>query len=243
MKNNKQKIAIIGFGRFGKLLANILSPYGEVFIIARKKIDNVKFKQIEYKDLKKIDWVIPSVPISSLKKVLKEINPFLKKGALVMDVCSVKVHPSKWMQEILSKDIQILASHPMFGPDSVKNGKLENLDIVFCPIRIDDIKSEEVEEIFESMGLNVVETTPEDHDQQNAISLALVHFIGRGLKGIDVSHQKITTMGFKRLLQLKDNVTNDSMELFRDMNNFNPYAREIRRRYVESLQKIDSMLE
>jgi prephenate dehydrogenase len=243
MKNNKQQIAIIGFGRFGKLLAEILSPYGDISVISRKPIKDNKYRQIEYKDLKDIDWVIPSVPISSLKKVLKEIKPFLKKGSLVMDVCSVKVHPNKWMQEILSSDIQILASHPMFGPDSVKNGKLENLDIVFCPTRINKDKLKEVENIFKEMGLTVVETTPEDHDQQNAISLALVHFIGRGLKGIDVNHQKITTMGFKRLLQLKDNVTNDSMELFRDMNNFNPYAKEIRRKYVESLQKIDSMLE
>jgi prephenate dehydrogenase len=243
MEKDKQKIAIIGFGRFGKLLAEILSPYGDVFIVARKKINDSSFKQIEYKDLKDIDWVIPSVPISSLKKVLKEINPFLKRGSLVMDVCSVKVHPSDWMKEILSSDIEILASHPMFGPDSVKDGKIDNLDIVFCPLRIGKEKFSGVKSIFKGMGLNVVETTPEDHDQQNAISLALVHFIGRGLSGIDVNHQKITTVGFKRLLQLKDNVTNDSMELFRDMNNFNPFAKEIRRRYVESLQKIDSMLE
>ncbi|MBT4277444.1 prephenate dehydrogenase/arogenate dehydrogenase family protein [Candidatus Falkowbacteria bacterium] len=238
----KQKIAIIGFGRFGSLLAGILSPYGDIFIISKRKINDTRFKQIEYKDLKEIDLIILAVPISSLKKVLKKISPYLKQGSVVMDVCSVKVYPCQWLKKYLPKTVHILGSHPMFGPDSVKKN-LEELQIVFCPLRINKEKFDSIKNIFKTIKLKIIEITPEDHDKQNAVSLALVHFIGRGLSKIDVDHQEITTVGFKRLLQLRDNVTNDTEELFKDMHNFNPYAKKIREKYIDSLQKIDLMLD
>lgn len=240
---NNKKTAIIGFGRFGKLLAELLMPNTNIHIISSREIDDERFSQIDYKDLVDIDWVIIATPISGLQKVLTEIKPFLKKGAIVMDVCSVKVNPCKWMEEILPQNVEIIGSHPMFGPDSASKGKLNDLQMVFCPLRISEDKYKKIKSIFGGMDLNIIETTPEDHDKQNAISLALVHFMGRGLAQIDIDHQKITTIGFKRLLQLRDNVTNDTMELFKDVNNFNPYAKEIRKKYIESLQKIDSMLD
>lgn len=238
----KQKVAIIGFGRFGKLLAEILMPYAEVFVIARRDINDDRFKQIDFKDLKNCDWVIPVVPISATLDILKKIRPFLKKGTVVMDVCSVKVNPCKWLEEILSKDVQVLGSHPMFGPDSARQG-LKGLEMVFCPVRISSEKFKMIKEIFAKMDLEIIETTPENHDEESAISLALVHFIGRGLKDIDIRDQKISTMGFRRLLQLKDNVTNDTKELFNDMHKFNPYAKDARKKYLDSLQKINSELD
>ncbi len=235
-----KKIAIIGFGRFGKLFASILNDDFDVFVVSNTEDVDDKFTKINYSDLSKIDLVIPCVPIGAMIGVLRKIKPFLRKGSTVMDVCSVKINPCKWMEEELPKNVDILGSHPMFGPDSARDG-ISGLSIVFCPVRISDEKYNVIKNIFRK--LKIIEVTPDDHDKQVATSLSLVHFIGRGLNELDLNNQQISTLGFKRLLQLKDNVVNDSVELFKDMNKFNPYAKGVRDKYLKSLQKVNSMLD
>lgn len=237
-----EKIAIIGFGRFGKLFANILSDDFDVFVISNTDEVGEKFVKIDYNDLSKMDLVIPCVPISAMVSVLRRIAPVLRSGSVVMDVCSVKVNPCKWMDDELPKNVNILGSHPMFGPDSVKGG-ISGLSIVFCPIRISDERYNTIKNIFHKLKLKTIETIPDDHDKQVAISLSLVHFIGRGLDELSLVNQEISTLGFKRLMQLRSNVVNDSIELFNDMHKFNPHAKEIRRKYLKSLQKVNSMLD
>jgi prephenate dehydrogenase len=242
MTNKKFKIAIIGFGRFGRLMSQILSPFGEIFVISRSKISENNIKQIDYADLKKIDLVIPSVPISTLPETLKKIGPNLKPKSIVMDVCSVKVKPCQWLKKYIPKDNDIIGTHPMFGPDSAKNG-LAGLQIVICPLRISRKKLERLKNIFKKLKLSIIEITPEDHDRQVAISLALVHFIGRGLGEINFKNQKITTLGFQRLQAVNETVNNDTWELFFDMQNLNPYTKKIRHAYIQSLTKLNQEIE
>lgn len=241
MKKNKLNIAIIGFGRFGALLAEIMSPLGNVFIISSREINNKKFKQIGYEDLGIIDIVIPAVPISAVENMLKKINPFLKKGSLVMDVSSVKVWPCRYLKKEIRKDVEIIGTHPMFGPDSAKNG-LKDLQMVICPLRQSKKTLDFVKNVFRKMGLKIIVTTPEDHDRQAAMNLALVHFIGRGLGKMGVKKQEIMTKGFERLLTVNETVNNDTWQLYLDMNKFNPYSRSIRASFIKELIKLENMI-
>jgi prephenate dehydrogenase len=59
-----------------------------------------------------------------------------KKGPLVVDVLSVKEHARKIMLEQLPEECDILCTHPMFGPDSGKNG-WTNLNFVYEKTRVD----------------------------------------------------------------------------------------------------------
>lgn len=232
------KIAIIGYGRFGKLLSGILAPYGEIFISEKKPIRDKSINLIQQKELILMDWVILAVPISELEKILEDIKPHLKKGCLVMDVSSVKVHPCRWLKRHLPRQVEILGTHPMFGPDSAKDG-LEGLKIVVCPVRISSNKLKELTRIFKDMKLEVIRTTPKKHDQEAAKSLSLVHFLGRALGMMKIGKQNITTLGYERLLLVNETVNNDSWQLFLDMHRYNPYARKIRRKFLEEAGKID----
>jgi prephenate dehydrogenase len=238
--SKKLKIAIIGYGRFGQLLARILSPYADIFIVSSRKIKGVK--QIDYEDLGEVDMVIPCVPISKFEEIIKTINPFLKKNAIVMDVCSVKIFPVKIMKKYLRPDIQILATHPMFGPDSAKNG-LTGLQMVVCPIRINEAQLKSILNIFKKLNLKLIQTTPEQHDKEAAQCLALVHFIGRGLAAINIKKENITTLGFDRLLAVNETVNNDTWELFLDMHHYNPYTKKIRQNFIDELKKLNKILE
>ncbi len=239
-KNKQNVITIIGFGRFGKLLAHILAPYGEINIISRTPVKG--FKQISFKEISRSNWIIPTVPISVTPNILKEISSYLQPKTLVMDVCSVKYYPCLWLKKYLPSYVELLGSHPMFGPDSAKQG-LKGLQIVFCPVRISKKRYNEIKKIFLNLGLKVIETSPCEHDRQSAKSLALVHFIGRALGKMKIKDPEISTLGFKRILQVCENVENDSWRLFFDMHKFNPFTAKERRRFIRSLQKIDFMVD
>lgn len=236
------KIAIIGQGRFGKLLGKILAPYGEIFVM-EKDLKKIEKKQVLIKkeDLKEIDWVFLAVPISNLEKLLLEIRPHLKKGSLVVDVSSVKIFPCRWLKKYLPRNVEIMGTHPMFGPDSAKNG-LPGLKIVLCPVRISLKNKKKFEKIMRSLKLKIIFTTPQKHDAEIAKSLTLVHFIGRTLGRINIKKQEITTLGFERLLAVNETVNSDTWQLFLDMHRYNPYAKNMRHRFLKSAREIDSEL-
>jgi prephenate dehydrogenase len=239
------QIGIIGFSRFGQLLAKILKPYAQVLVYNRSdKSSEAKELGVEWTNLEQVcqcDWVIVAVAISATEDMIKQIAPGLKKGSLVMDVCSVKVLPSQWLEKYIAKDNEILATHPMFGPDSAHKGT-KNLQWVLCPLRIKSEILNQVKEVLNKLEVKIIETTPEEHDKQTAISLSLVHFIGRGLAEFQISQQEISTTGFERLLKVNETVTNDSWQLFFDMQKFNPYAEAVREKFIDCLNKVNSKI-
>jgi len=238
-------IGIIGFSRFGQLLAKILKPYAEVMVFNRSdRSSEAKEIGVAWSSLEQVcqcDWVIVAVAISATEEMIKKTAPLLKKGNLVMDVCSVKVLPSQWLEKYISKENEIMATHPMFGPDSAKNGT-KDLQWILCPLRISDLTLKNVKDVLNKLEVKIIETTPEEHDKQAATSLALVHFIGRGLEEFGIKPQQISTIGFARLLQVNETVTNDSFQLFLDMQKFNPYTKETRERFIASLKKVEQKI-
>lgn len=240
MKKPFKNIAIIGYGRFGKLLEKMFKPYGNIYIVQKKHKKKLK-NSIQISDLKKMDLVIPAVPISGLKKLLIKINSHLKPGSLIMDVCSVKVKPCKWLKKHLGKDVEILGTHPMFGPDSAKNG-YENLQLILCPIKISNKNLKNIKTILKDLKLKLITTTPKKHDQEAAKSLSLVHFIGRGLEETKIKKQKISSIGFERLLTVNETVTNDSWQLFIDMAIYNPYTKKVRENFINNLINLNQRI-
>lgn len=185
--------------------------------------------------------VIIAVPISFMEEMLNAIAPLLKPGAIVVDVCSVKVNPVQWMKKLLPEGVSILGTHPMFGPDSASD-TLKDRKIVLCPVRMEDRHFEKIQQYLTSKGLAVIETTPEDHDRQIAVSLSLTHFIGRSLAEFGAQNLKIDTEGYKRLLYTLEVVTHDTWQLFEDMHRYNPFAASARNRFLEAMRSINEKL-
>jgi prephenate dehydrogenase len=239
-------IGIIGFGRFGKLTARYLAEDFDVFVYNRTdKSSEIKKTGARAASLKTIcqqKIVILCVPISTLKAVLGEIGPLLKKDVIIVDVCSVKVHPSQWMEALLPETVSILATHPMFGPDSASDS-LKGRKIFLSKVRINEKLYQKIKAYLASKELTIIESTPTDHDEQIAISLALTHFIGRTLSEFGAVHLNIDTEGYKRLLHILDVVAHDTWQLFYDMNHYNPYAKEKRAAFMQAMKKINNRLE
>jgi prephenate dehydrogenase len=235
-------IGVVGFGRFGKLMTRYLAADHRVRVYdlfaAGAAVTSIGAEPAGLGRVSQSDVVVLAVPISRMQEVLEQVRGFLRPGSLVVDVCSVKEAPLRWMQTLLPAGVEILGTHPMFGPDSAGDS-LQGRKIVLCPVRTDPARLTAVKGYLSSRGLVVIEADPSEHDRQIALSLALTHAIGRALAAIGAGPQEIDTEGYKRLLHILEVVENDTWQLFEDMNRFNPYAQEVRNRFLEALQDID----
>ena len=240
-------IGLIGYGRFGRLTVQNLSAKFDISVFTRstdKKEDieqaGGKLVSLEAACAQKV--VIVCVPISAMQETLKQIAPLLKPDAIVVDVCSVKVYPVQWMKELLPPSVDILATHPMFGPDSATRSVF-GYKIVLCPERISPERYDKIKRVLLDTGLKLIETSAEEHDKKIAVSLALTHFIGRSLAEFGAEPLDIDTEGYKRLLHILEVVNNDTWQLFNDMHCFNPYAVEKRKEFLEAMERVHSRIE
>ncbi len=240
-------IGIIGYGRFGRLTVQNLSAEFDVAVYTRspgkqKDIAEAGGRMVSIEEACRQKLVVLCVPISAMQTTLKQIAPLLKAGTTVIDVCSVKIYPTRWMHELLPDTVEILATHPMFGPDSAGKS-LRRQKMVLCPERIDPKRYLKIKAWLEGKGLILIETSADQHDRQIAVSLALTHFIGRTLSEFGAFQLDIDTEGYKRLLHILEVVSNDTWQLFEDMNHFNPYAGSKRMEFIQAMGKINTALE
>lgn len=238
-------IGIIGFGRFGKLATRHLAMDFDVKVAtledAGAAISACGATAVSLETACGQDTVIICTPISALREALTQMTPFLKPGTLVVDVCSVKVFPVRWMREILPPHVSILPTHPMFGPDSAADA-LVGRKIVLCPDRIDEDRYLHIHNWLEKKGLVVIRATAEDHDEKIAVSLSLTHFIGRSLSAFGAQDLDIDTEGYKRLMHILGVVNHDTWQLFEDMHRYNPYAKPARQKFIDAMTGIHERL-
>ena len=239
-------IGIIGFGRFGKLTARYLAEEFDVAVYHRTdksaEINRTGARAASLEAVCRQDIVVPCVPICVLQEVLQDITPLLRPDALIVDVCSVKEYPVRLMTDILPDTVSILATHPMFGPDSASDS-LEGRKICLCKVRIANKNYQNIKSYLESKGLVVIEATAQEHDEQIATSLSLTHFIGRTLSEYGAKQLDIDTEGYKRLLHILEVVERDTWQLFLDMHHYNPYAKEKRLAFMDVMREINARLE
>lgn len=239
-------IGIIGYGRFGQLLTDIFHTHwqdAKIFIFSNtQKVDRKLFFAL--KDLSLCDIVLPCVPISSLKSTLQEIAPLLKDGATVIDVCSVKVAPVLWMKKILKNKAGIIATHPMFGPDSTRQGKqLAGLNMMLYNVSAKKSIYDLWKSFWDFLEMHTVEITPRAHDRFAAYTINYNHLIGRIGEKIDIRETPIDTAGFSVIYRALTYVVNDSWQLFLDMQRYNPYAGEMRKKVAKALKEIERQVE
>jgi prephenate dehydrogenase len=227
-------VGLIGYGRFGRILGQLLTDDFRV------KAYDLQPREaqvgVELVDLETVLWektLFLAVPIRTFKRVVTDIAPRLQPGTTVLDVCSVKVYPVTVMQEHLAEPIGIIATHPLFGPDSFH--RPNGLKMVMHRTRDVHHRFDFWKSFFESKAIQVLEMTPEEHDRLAARTQGITHFIGRVLRDAGVEATAIDTLGFRDLLDVIEQTCNDSWELFIDLQNFNPYTMGMIRKLEASI--------
>lgn len=242
----KHKVTIIGFGRFGELLANLGKDYFDIHIAesdpARKTVaEQSGFKLINFEDVATTEFIFLAVPISQIENTVIKLEDFVDERHTIIDLCSVKVYPAQLMQKHLTKS-SLLATHPMFGPDSAKNG-LEGLRVAFCPLKIEPPQVNVVKDFWESVGATVSATTPEDHDKDSVYSQAFTYSLAQIILNMQLPDVTYTTRSFDNITNVAKLSANDSDQLFHDMLFYNPYFADMKKQLQSAIDKTMHRLE
>jgi len=235
-------VGLLGFGRFGQMAYRYLRQTVDVRVYDQdsRRLEGVPEKA-SLSEVVENQLVLLSVPISRMQEVCQQIAPLLRAGQLVVDTCSVKARPVAWMTELLPPDVDILGTHPLFGPDSGKEG-IAGLKIALCPVRIRPEYYSQICNYLRSLELVILETTPEEHDQQIAQSQAIFHLIAQVLKRLDWGVKPISTLGPETFYRLVRTVQRDTDQLFLDMERENPFAAQYRKQFIEKMLEVDREL-
>ena len=233
-------ITVIGCGRFGRFLTEQLAPIvgAAVWDADPTRLGDLPAgaRPVSWDEACAGEVLVLAVPIRALPALLDRLGKQVRPRSLVIDTASVKVWPMRWMRASLPGTVQILGTHPLFGPDSAPRG-LDGQRLVLVPERVR--YPHLVRRTLESLGLRCVETTAEGHDREIAETQALTHWIGRALERCGARPRDVDTLGYRRLLEILRYVENDSWELFEDLERWNPYARPVRQRFLEALAHLD----
>lgn len=234
------RVSIIGFGRFGAMLHSLLSKGFEVDVFDKNSIDNSDVNEVSLEDALQNETIFIAVPIRDFENLVKDITKKISSGKTVIDVCSVKVFPKKVMLDNLSNETDIIATHPLFGPDSLKDsGSVMTMESVRNTFgRYDFWKN-----YFESQNISIEEISAEEHDMMAARSQGLTHFVGRVIDDFGTNQTRIDTEGYKALHKLVNQTCNDTWELFEDIQNFNPFTEKMISELNESFEKISEIIE
>ncbi|KAJ7959582.1 Arogenate dehydrogenase [Quillaja saponaria] len=245
------KIGIIGFGSFAQFLAKTILKQGHT-LQATSRTDyselccqmGISF----FRDTNTFleadnDVILISTSILSLSKVIKSLPlNLLKRPTLFVDVLSVKEHPREILLQALPEDLDLLCTHPMFGPESGKDG-WKDLTFAYEKVRIrDEATCTCFLQIFESEGCRMEEMSCEEHDKLAAKSQFLTHTIGRMLAEMEIKSTPIDTKGFKTLVQLKESTMGTSSDLFSGLFVHNRFAKQELEHLEHALHKVKETL-
>jgi prephenate dehydrogenase len=239
-------ICIVGFGAFGKLIATQLCPYFTIVLIdpaVHHLTDDFQGRVTigSFADVSRCDLIILAVPVSDFKFVIASLKDQLKLGSVVVDVGSVKVNPTEVMLKELPAHVEIVGTHPLFGPQSTRNG-IRGRKIAVCHIR-GRSTSRIAAFLRRFLGLRVFFTTPEDHDKEAALVQGVTHLIAKVLIKMEPLPTRLTTASFDHLVQAIEMVRYDAPSVFHAIERANPYALEVRERFFALADEIRNELE
>ncbi|PCJ16356.1 MAG: prephenate dehydrogenase [Candidatus Cloacimonadota bacterium] len=241
----KKTLGIIGFGNFTSFIIPFLGKYFDIFVYdsvdCSQKAQNLNILSCSLKEACSKDYLIIAIPIQYLENFLLKSSNFIKKNTFVIDVSSVKLKTVSLLEKYLDKDIQWVATHPLFGPQSGKNG-LDGLSIVVCTKQDQKLKTFR-DFLQNKLNLKVLVKTPDEHDQEMAYVQALSHFVARALDQMNIPQSDQKTFAYQCLIDIRETLRGDSWDLFVSIQNENPYAVDLRHDFMSELKTLNCLLD
>ena len=245
-------VGVIGYGRFGKLWATLLShmpaiqsvlvydPYISISLESNSNMQDISIEKIIDAHI-----IFFCVPISKILQSIKSTAPYIHRDAIVCDTCSVKEVPLRYLENTLPATQQIVGLHPLFGPDSFKRTDIavktetDNFDtVIVCNQGTEDPHYQVILQLFQSINLSVKEMTAQVHDEHILYTQCLTHFLGRALGTLGLSYSLMGTKGYNSLLEIIEQTCNDSYELFLDMQKYNKGSLQMQVKLIDALSKV-----
>ncbi len=240
----RPRLGLVGFGAFGRLTARHLAPYFDILAHDPAATDDLDglVRLTDLAAAAACPVVILAVPVEGLEATVAAVAPDIAPGALVLDVGSVKIKPAAIMAAGLPASARVVGTHPLFGPQSGRNG-IAGLRIAVCAVRGDRAAGRVAAFCRLALGLKVFRVSPEAHDREAATVQGLTHLIARVLMAMEPLPTRMTTGSFERLMQAVELVRHDSPAVFRAIERDNPFAAAVRERFFDLADEARAALE
>lgn len=253
-------VALLGFGSFGRFAAMHLAAHAEVRVhdvVDRSAEVAALNAELSTRQVAPIAWcslaeacraevLVFAVPVQAMEGLLTQVSPRLRERAtppLVLDVASVKLRPIALLTGALPPGTPIIGTHPCFGPQSAKHG-LADQPIALCNATATAETYGCVRQFLsQTLGLRVIETTPDEHDRQMAYVQGLTHLITRAVGEMALPETPLATAAYQRFLAMRDNLKFDSWDLFITIARENPYAAAVRLAFQNKIEEIERRLD
>ena len=245
MSDRIERVALVGYGRFGRSLSELLGaagvsvrawdPYGRV-------PDEVRADGPAAVAAGS-DAVVLAVPVHATGRALSVLRPHLTGAHVVIDVGSVKHGPVAAMAATLGTEVPWVATHPLFGPSSIALGE-RPLTAVVCPNPVHPEAVERVIDLYERMGCDVVRQDADDHDRAMARTHAIAFFVAKGLLDIGGGGDPVLSPpSYRAMAETINMVRTDAGHLFLAIEQENPYASDARQELLDALARLHHRLE
>jgi cyclohexadieny/prephenate dehydrogenase len=196
-----KRIALIGFGLIGGSIARAARAQGlagEIVTTARSAKSRARVSELGIADrvvetnaeaADGADLVILCIPVGACGAVAQEIAAYLKPGAIVSDVGSVKGAVVREMAPYLPAGVHFVPAHPVAGtehsgPDSgFPELFINRWCILTPPDGTDSNAVEKLRAFWAALGAKVEIMTPDHHDLVLAITSHLPHLIAYTIVG------------------------------------------------------------
>lgn len=231
-------VGLFGFGGFGQLIAAQLAPH------VKLKIHDPYMSVlggVSLAEAAQSDVIILAVPVCEIRAICEDIAGMLKPGAVVVDVGSVKLAPISDMVDCLPDHVEIVGTHPLFGPQSANQG-VAGRKLSLCPVRGNSWRSIRAF-LSRQLGIKVITCLPEQHDREAAMVQGLTHLIAKVINDMGPLPTEMTTASFDLLAKAIAMVKDDPPSVLEAIENANPYAAEVRDTFFRRAEGLRSEFE
>lgn len=243
LTNHQDSLGIIGYGDFGKILYKYLRPYFRILIHSSKKL-SPKLPQCDLEQVIGAKFVIVAIPAQYYEQFFSLHGSKFRSPTTVIDVASIKLKPISDMLKLLPSDIQILATHPMFGPQSIAKNGLAGQRIMMNNVRIKNVDYNRIKNfLIQNFQLKIIETSPQKHDLAMAYVQGLSHYIGRLMDIMAIPESQLTTQAYEDLIDMRRIQGQDSWDLFKSIMQTNPYTADVNLKFKKAIKELDRRLE
>src|SRR6266571_2374843 len=236
-KLDRTRILIVGgTGGMGRFFARFASLQGAKVRLAGREINKTRTaaKEIEVEpgtilDAASSDIVILAVPMEETVRVASETASLMTTGCLLADLSSVKTGISDRVAEKISKGLEYVSLHPLFGPGV---DHLHDQVIVAVPYRPGQ-KWSRLARALQGGGSKIQTMSAAQHDRAMAYVQGLHHFalISFGL-GLDGMGGEPRTQSLRetegRIVRMLD-----GWDMIVGIQQLNPFLPPVRQKFLE----------
>ncbi len=237
------KILILGAGKMGTFFSDLLQPNHEVAVMdtepsrLRFTYGVQRFSSMDEVKEFSPELIINAVTVKHTLSAFYSIMPYVPDNCMLSDIASVKTGLPDFYG---SCGHPFVSTHPMFGPTFASLSNLANENAIIIKEGSEQGR-EFFRSVYNSLHLNIVDYTFEEHDLTIAYSLS-IPFASTLVFGSVMKHQDAPGTTFKRHMTIARGLMSEDDYLLSEIL-FNPNTSGQLSKISETLAELQRIIE